>query len=48
MIGPALLAPDIIRDVLDGAQSVGFTSYCYKGTALPSDWDGQRQVLASL
>ena len=48
MIGLAFLAPDIIRDVLDGNQPVGFTSHWFKGISLPSDWTEQRQLLATL
>ena len=48
MIDLAFLAPDIIRDVLDGKQPVGFTSDWYKQHGLPSDWISQRQLLATL
>ncbi|PWE29464.1 hypothetical protein DDZ14_17110 [Maritimibacter sp. 55A14] len=48
MIGLAFLAPDIVRDVLDGRQPTGFTSEWCKARSLPSDWDAQRVVLATL
>ncbi len=48
MIDLAFLAPDIIRDVLDGRQPLGFTSdWCLRYT-LPSDWAEQRRILATL
>ncbi|MEL7202849.1 MAG: recombinase family protein [Pseudomonadota bacterium] len=48
MIGLAFLAPDIIRDVLEGKQPVGFTSDWCKSNTLPSDWAEQRELLATL
>ncbi|WP_343117284.1 recombinase family protein [Ostreiculturibacter nitratireducens] len=48
MIGLAFLAPDIVRDVLDGKQPVGFTSDWSKSHELPSDWSDQRALLATL
>jgi len=48
MIDLAFLAPDIVRDVLDGTQPIGFTSDWYKQHGLPSDWAAQRQLLATL
>jgi hypothetical protein len=48
MIDLAFLAPDIVRDVLEGKQPVGFTSdWCLRHT-LPSDWDEQRNLVQSL
>ncbi|MEM9427112.1 MAG: recombinase family protein, partial [Pseudomonadota bacterium] len=48
MIGLAFLAPDIIRDVLEGKQPVGFTSeWCVRHN-LPVDWTQQRLLLATL
>jgi DNA invertase Pin-like site-specific DNA recombinase len=48
MIGLAFLAPDIVRDVLDGRQPLGFTSdWCLRHD-LPTDWAEQRQLLATL
>jgi DNA invertase Pin-like site-specific DNA recombinase len=48
MIGLAFLAPDIVRDVLNGKQPVGFTSDWCKSNMLPADWHDQRLVLATL
>ncbi len=48
MIDLAFLAPDIVRDALEGHQPLGFTSdWCLRHT-LPSDWDEQRRILATL
>lgn len=44
----AFLAPDIIEDVYDGKQPVGFTSEWVKRNKLPSDWDAQRAMIARL
>jgi hypothetical protein len=48
MIPLAFLAPDIVRDVLDGNQPVGFTSGWCKSHELPCDWSDQRTLLATL
>ena len=48
MIDLAFLAPDIVRDVLDGKQPLGFTSDWCKARILPSDWQDQRDLLATL
>jgi site-specific DNA recombinase len=48
MIDLAFLAPDIVRDVLEGKQPIGFTSDWCLRHALPSEWDEQRQLLKSL
>ena len=48
LIGLAFLAPDIVRDVLDGKQPIGFTSEWCLRHDLPSDWAEQRQRLATL
>jgi hypothetical protein len=48
MIDLAFLAPDIVRDVLDGKQPLGFTSDWCKTHAFPSDWDAQRRMIAAL
>ncbi|MGJ8589645.1 MAG: recombinase family protein [Yoonia sp.] len=48
MMDLAFLAPDIVRDVLDGKQPTGFTSDWCKQHILPMDWDAQRQLIASL
>lgn len=44
----AFLAPDIIRDVLEGKQPVGFTSDWCVRQSIPSDWNAQRDLLQSL
>jgi site-specific DNA recombinase len=48
MIDLAFLAPDIVRDVLEGKQPAGFTSDWCLRHALPSDWNEQRQLLKTL
>jgi len=48
LIDLAFLAPDIVRDLLEGKQPLGFTSdWCVRHT-LPSDWSEQRALLATL
>ena len=48
MIDLAFLAPITIRDVMDGKQPLGFTSdWCLRHD-LPSDWQDQRALLATL
>ena len=44
----AFLAPDIVRDVLEGKQPLGFTSKWHSRHSLPSDWSEQRQLLTTL
>ncbi|MGC1494702.1 MAG: hypothetical protein WA790_02750 [Sulfitobacter sp.] len=48
MIEVALLAPDIIKLVLDGKQPLGFTSEWCKRHPLPSSWQDQRALIATL
>lgn len=48
MIELALLAPDIVRDVIDGKQPLAFTSEWCKTHKLPSDWSEQRALYATL
>lgn len=48
MIDLAFLAPDIIRDVLQGKQPLGFTSDWCLRHSLPANWTEQRRILASL
>ncbi|SEV91542.1 hypothetical protein SAMN04488515_0210 [Cognatiyoonia koreensis] len=48
MIDLAFLAPDIVREVLEGKQPTGFTSDWCKQHRLPSDWNDQRALLQSL
>lgn len=48
LIDLAFLAPDIVRDVLDGKQPLGFTSdWCVRHT-LPGSWQDQRGLIATL
>ena len=47
----AFLAPDIVRDVLEGKQplrQIDFTSKWHLRHSLPSDWSEQRQLLTTL
>ncbi|MDD9724610.1 hypothetical protein PVV74_03985 [Roseovarius sp. SK2] len=48
LVGLAFLAPDIVRDVLEGRQPIGFTSEWCLRHDVPSDWTEQRQLLATL
>ena len=48
MIDLAFLAPDIIRDVMDGTQRFGFTSDWCKHHSLPVSWTEQRTLIATL
>ena len=48
MIDLAFLAPDIIRDVMDGTQPFGFTSDWCKHHSLPVSWTEQRTLIATL
>jgi hypothetical protein len=48
MIDLAFLAPDIVRDVLDGKQPMGFTSEWFLRHDLPSDWQEQHALVATL
>ncbi|MDD9724537.1 recombinase family protein [Roseovarius sp. SK2] len=48
LVGLAFLAPDIVRDTLEGRQPIGFTSEWCLRHDLPSDWSEQRQLLATL
>jgi len=48
MIDLAFLAPDLVRDVLACKQPLGFTSDWCKRRALPSEWQDQRALLATL
>ena len=44
----AFLAPDIVRDVLAGKQSMGLTSTWVATHTLPSDWVEQRALISAL
>ena len=44
----AFLAPDIVVDVLEGRQPLGFTSDWCLLHSLPPDWDAQRALIATL
>ncbi len=48
MIELAFLAPDIIRDVMEGTQPFGFTSDWCKHHSLPVSWTEQRTLIATL
>ncbi len=48
MVGLAFLAPDIIRDILDGKHPLGLTSEWLMRHELPSDWNEQRAIIATL
>jgi len=48
VIDLAFVAPDIVRDITNGAQPMGLTSdWCLRHD-LPSDWQEQRQRIATL
>jgi len=44
----ALLAPDIVRMIVEGRQPVGLTSNWLLRHNLPIDWDEQRKLIATL
>jgi DNA invertase Pin-like site-specific DNA recombinase len=48
MVDLAFLAPDIVRDVMDGRQPAGLTSDWCKTHELPADWSEQRRLIATL
>jgi hypothetical protein len=48
MIDLAFLAPDIVRDVIEGKQPLGFTSDWCLRHFLPCDWNEQRKLIAAL
>lgn len=48
MIDLVFLAPDIVGDVIDGKQPLGFTSDWFKTHELSSDWSEQRALIATL
>ena len=44
----AFLAPDVIRDVWEGSQSVGLTSEWAKSHSIPPVWSDQRALFKAL
>ena len=44
----AFLAPDIVRDIIAGKQSVGLTSTWCMTHQIPAKWHAQRELIASL
>ena len=48
MIGLAFLAPDLLRQVMEGKQPLGFTSDWAMRCSIPSDWTEQRALFATL
>ncbi len=44
----AFLAPDVIRDVWEGSQSVGLTSEWVKSHSIPLIWKDQRELFGAL
>ncbi|MDG1530957.1 MAG: recombinase family protein [Paracoccaceae bacterium] len=48
MIGLAFLAPDLLRQVMQGKQPLGFTSDWAMRCNIPSDWNEQRALFATL
>ncbi len=48
MIELAFLAPNIVKDVLHGHQPTGLTSNWFRQHGLPTDWQDQRDLLATL
>ncbi len=48
IVGLALLAPDIIRNALQGQQPTGFTTRWYLQHPMPFGWKEQRRLIRSL
>ncbi len=48
LIELAFLAPNIVKDVLDGHQPSSFTSNWFRRHGLPISWQDQRDLLATL
>ncbi|MEL6701837.1 MAG: recombinase family protein, partial [Pseudomonadota bacterium] len=48
MIELAFLAPDLVKDALTGKRPTGFTSNWFKRHGLPSSWQAQRDLVATL
>ena len=48
MIDLAFLAPDIVKQILDGTQPLGLTSDWLLRHTLPIDWEEQRALISRL
>jgi hypothetical protein len=48
LIDLANLAPDLVRDIVNGTQPLGLTSDWCLRHELPADWQAQRQRIATL
>lgn len=48
MISSAFLAPDLLRQVMEGKQPLGLTSDWAMRCRIPSDWTEQRALFATL
>jgi len=48
MIQLAFIAPDIIKQIIEGKQPIGFTSEWLQRRDLPSNWQDQRELLKTL
>ena len=48
MVDLAFIAPDVVRAIAEGRQPVGLTSDWLLRHDLPSDWDAQRAIVATL
>lgn len=48
LIDLAVVAPDIVRDILQGTQSTGLTSEWLLRQNIPADWSKQRKLFATL
>ena len=48
MIEIALLAPDVLEDIISGQQPIGLTTEWLKTHDLPIRWEAQQALVASL
>jgi len=48
LVDLAFLAPDIVRDIVNGTQPLGLTSDWCLRHELPAEWQAQRQRIATL
>ncbi|MEZ5809728.1 MAG: recombinase family protein [Zhengella sp.] len=48
VIDLAFLAPDIVRSIMQGDQPIGLTAKWLGQNPLPSDWQAQRRIVATL